>query len=242
MLLVLTLLLALANGLAAQEPGRHYWQPTTTVTGAVGSRQLLRGGPLPGYYQPVEVIAPAGTAVALAAAGRFDQSQPCPVQAGLLIGAVYRLRVTNIPDNPGLEVFPTIELVDRLYPPPGLERRFAVPIEFSEEDLKLALAGKFVTRVVYLENPQYALPARSTNGQNWFDIGPGRDPLAVADNLGRPVAILRMGARLPTDPNGAPSQDFLYGSPPWLKFAPAIAPTAANQPTSLPVPPPEKAS
>jgi hypothetical protein len=239
MLLVLTLLLALANGLAAQELGRHPWQPSPTVPGAVGSQQLLRGGPLPGYFQPVEIIAPAGTAIALAANGQFDQAQVSPAQAGLLIGAVYRLRVTNIPDNPGLEVFPSIELVDRLYPPPGLERRFAIPIELSEEDLRLALAGKFVTRVVYLENPQYAQPTRNTNGQNWFDIGAGRDPLAVADNLGRPVAIVRMGARLPTDPSGAPSQDFLYGSPPWLKFAPVSVPTAA-QPT--PAPSSEKSS
>lgn len=239
--LVVAVLLALANGLSAQEPGPHYWGPGVTVPGAVASRQLLRGGPVPGYYQPVEIIAPAGTAIALPAGGQFDQSQAVPAHAGLLIGPVYRLRVTNIPDNPGLEVFPTVELIDRLYPPPGQERRFAVPIQLSEEDLKLALSGKFVTRVVYLENPQYALPARNTNGQNWFDIGPGRDPVAVADNLGRPVAIVRMGGRLPTDPDGTPGPDFLYGSPPWLKFAPVSVPAQA-QPTPAPVPSSEKPS
>ena len=224
--LALSLLLAIARETTAQEQDVHRWPPGVTVPGAVGARQLTRGGPLPGYYQPVEIIAPPGVAVALPANGQFDQPQPAPAQMGLLIGAVYRLRITNIPNHPGVEVFPSIELVDRTYPPAGQERRFAIPIELTEEDLRLAMAGNFVTRVVYLENPQHALPAKSTGGtdgtggQHWFDIGPGRDPLAVADNLGRPIAILRLGARLPTDSNGLPGPDFLYNSPPWLKFPP----------------------
>ena len=40
-------------------------------------------------------------------------------KAGLLIGSVYRLRVTSIPLAEGLEVFPTIEVIDRLYAPLG---------------------------------------------------------------------------------------------------------------------------
>ncbi len=71
----------------------------------------------------------------------------------MLIGAVYRLRVTNIRLAEGIEVFPTIEVIDRLYPPPGQECRFAIPVELTEEDLKLAIDGKFVTRVIFLEDP-----------------------------------------------------------------------------------------
>ena len=93
-----------------------------------------------------------------------------------------------------MEVFPTIEVIDRLYAPPGQECRFAIPVESTEDDLKLAVDGKFVTRVIYLEDPRNALPARdrSAKAQNWFEVAPGQDPLAVADGLGRPVAILRM--------------------------------------------------
>ena len=73
-----------------------------------------------------------------------------------------------------------------------------MPVELTEEDLKLALAGKFVTRVIYLEDPRNALPVRDDpQEQTWFEAAPGQDPLAVADGLGRPVAILRMGGRLP---------------------------------------------
>ena len=45
---------------------------------------------------------------------------------GLLISPVYRFRVTNIPLHPGAEVFPTIEVVNRLYPPEGRAWEFPV--------------------------------------------------------------------------------------------------------------------
>jgi len=34
--------------------------------------------------------------------------------------------------------------------------------------------------------------------QQWVEAPHGADPLAVADEMGRPVAILRIGARRPT--------------------------------------------
>ena len=138
----------------------------------------------------------------------------------MLIGSVYRLRVTNIstPEGAeGLEVFPTIEVIDRLYAPPGEAIRFAIPVELTLEDLKLALSGKLVTRVIYLEDKNKALPAAEIDkSQTWFEAGPGEDPLAAADALGRPVAILRLGGRLP-DAN--PDAGFFFGSPPYVPYA-----------------------
>jgi hypothetical protein len=225
--------LGAAAMLSAQQPGVHYWHQGVMPPGAIGSRQLQRGGPLPGYFQPVEIKAPPGALVSLAAAGQFDQLRASPRKAGMLIGAVYRLRVTNIRLAEGAEVFPTIEVIDRIYPPLGQEVRFPIVIEITEEDLKLALAGKFVTRVIYLEDPRNAIPAPYDNQtHNWFEAAPGQDPLAVADGLGRPVAILRMGARLP-DQGSDPL--FFYGSPPFIDIPPerAVAPAAITPPRKL---------
>ncbi len=112
-------------------------------------------------------------------------------------------------------MFPTIEVIDRLYPPPGQALRFPIPIELTQVDLELALEGKFVTRVVYLENPLTALPvANGRDEQRWFDAGPGSNPLEVADRLGRPVAIVRLGGRLPENAEN-PDMQFLYGAPPY---------------------------
>ena len=61
---------------------------------------------------------------------------------GLTIGPVYRFRVTEIPGQPGLEIFPTVELIDRLYPPPGQALRFPVPIELTQDELLMAAEGR----------------------------------------------------------------------------------------------------
>jgi hypothetical protein len=183
--------------------------------GAIGAQQLLRGGPLPGYFQPVEIRAPEGALVSLAIDQQFSAPQAAPFKVAMLIAPVYRLRVTQIPNHTGGEVYPTVEIINRIYPPVGEEFRFPIPIDLTQADLELALAGKFVTRVVYLEDPQQALPIATTpDEQRYFEVRPSDDPLEVADRLGRPVAIIRLGGRLP-DASG-PDAKFLFGSPPVL--------------------------
>ena len=205
--------------LQAEAPSVHYQHAGGMPPGAIGGRQLLRGGPLPGYFQPIEITGPAGSMIATVAGGQFDEPQSGPQVVGLLIGSVYRLRVTNLPMREGFEVYPTIEVIDRIYPPVGQEFKFPIPVELTTEELEMALSGKFITRVVYLEDPDAAAPvARQANEQAYFEVADGDDPLHVADSLGRPVAILRMGARVP-GPEG-PDETFMYGSPPLVKWHP----------------------
>ena len=64
--------------------------------------------------------------------------------------------------------------------------------------------------------------------------GDGDNPLDVADGLGRPMAILRIGGRLP-DASG-PDEVFLYGSPPllrWRAHAQPVMNTASDEGPSL---------
>lgn len=212
-----------AEVLHAQAPPVHYNHAGIMPPGAIGSQQLLRGGPLPGYFQPVEIKAPAGALISTAVVGQFDNPQSVPMKAGMLIGSVYRLRVTNIPQQEGMEVFPTIEVIDRLYPPVGQEFRFAILIELAQEELEMALAGKFVTRVIYLEEPEAALAvAQKPDEQSCFEVADGENPLEIADTLGRPMAILRIGGRVPDV--GGPDDAFMYGSPPIVKWKPTAAP------------------
>jgi hypothetical protein len=202
---------------AQESPEMHYLQQADNPPGSVGGMQLLRGGPLPGYFQPVEIQAPPGARIALATPAGFTEPHPAPVVVGMLIGQVYRIRVTDLPGerNTGLEVFPTIELVNRLYPPPGYEARFPVPVQLAIDDVEKALSGNFVTRVVYLEDPLNPLPVAETpQTQRYYEVHPQDDPLEVADRLGRPMAIVRLGSRQP-DSTGATAA-FVYGAPPWL--------------------------
>ncbi len=240
--MAVVLCLGVVGPLAAQQPPVHYWHHGSMPPGAIGGVQLHRGGPLPGFFQPVRIEGPRGVTVAPAQQGGFAEAHAAPATFGLLIGQVYRIRVMNVPNLPGREVFPTIEVVDRLYAPPGREAQFPIVVQLTLDDLRMALDGKFVTRVIYLEDPNWSIPYKQDpRGQSWFEVGPGKDPLAVADQLGRPVAILRMGARLPTDGTMDNGQ-FLFGSPPLVHYEPAES--TPDSPAPQPAKPaaPQKAS
>jgi len=128
--------LSLAVTASAQGPW-HYLNKADSPPGVIGLRQLDRGGPLGGYFQPVEVTAPRGALVSIVANGAFSEPKPGKLMAGMLIGQVYRPKVGNIRNHEGQEVFPTIEVIDRLYPPPGQAARFPIPIELTPEELNM---------------------------------------------------------------------------------------------------------
>ena len=90
-------------------------------------------------------------------------------------------------------------MIDRLYPPPGLALRYPIPIELTQDELELAARGAFVTRVIYVEDPQQALPIARQAGdeQPWIEAPAGEDPLVTADRqraAGRDSADRRPGA------------------------------------------------
>lgn len=221
-----TLLGPLSDRASAQTPAPHplpkvnYLLNSDAPPGVVSAATLLRRQPVQGYFQPVSVSGPEKLEVALAQNGQFLPPLPAPVKVGMLIGAVYRLRVTNIPLRPGEELYPTIEVLDRLYTPRGREHRFPIPIVLEQEDLIRALDGGMVTRVIYLEDAEIASPIPDLPGsQRVTDVGGNDNALQVADQLGRPMAILRIGSRVPTDLQGDLSA-FLYNSPPWMPLPP----------------------
>ena len=189
------------------------------------------GEPVRGYFQPVQIRTPEGTALAGVAAGQFTERFPSPLQAGLLIGCDYRFRITDIPFNPGRELFPTVTLLARTYPPQGREIDFPIIINLTLEDLELALAGQYVTRVIYLENPNAALPVQTGNDEQVSHDISGGDPVTVAATQGLPVAIVRIGSRVPAQnaPNGLLSPEFCFGSPPW-KINRIAAPESVTPP------------
>jgi hypothetical protein len=229
-------LVVLACGLtaAAQDRPVHWLNAGAMPPGAIGSLRLQRGGPLSGYFQPVRIRAPQGARISLAMDGGFSDVESNDVLVGLQIGPVYRLRVSDIPNANGLELYPTVELIDRTYPPPRLALRYPVPIELTQDELELASRGAFVTRVVYIEDPHQALPiARKANDeQPWVEAPRGEDPLVTADRQGRPVAILRVGGRVPSPADCARGDQC---APRFVTFDPPAAPAnEATEPISRP--------
>lgn len=179
-----------------------------------------------GRYYPFDQTLPPGVGAQMAAAGRRDLTcalQPIrvelpgsggrvsfyvscdgalnelnsPALAAVQIGAVYRLRLDRLPDFPGLELYPTVELIDRLHPPRGREAEFPVPVPFTEQELRAAAQGRLVTKVIYLEQPDRALPVDGSTAARTRLAGPRENILAAADEVGRPMAIVRLGGRTP---------------------------------------------
>jgi hypothetical protein len=175
-------------------------EPAAMPTGTAAEWAAKIGKGAGGYFQPVRIGLPGGGKVTYFNGGpEQSKTVAAPSQAGLLIGPVYRLKLSDMPDFPGTELFPSIEVLDRLHPPVGRASEYPVPIEFTEEEIEAALAGRFVTKVVYLEQPNRALPLPVGRGNTLPTrlLGASENPLYVADLAGRPMLIVRLGGRLP---------------------------------------------
>jgi uncharacterized repeat protein (TIGR01451 family) len=121
--------------------------------------------------------------------------------AGLKRGVGYRLRIANIPERPGVELFPVVEVVGHLHRPEGINPgKYPIRVIFTLEDIDAVLnQGRLVTKVIYLEDPDQALPFRMPKDQiPVVSLNPTEHPLRVASALGRPMAIVRIGGRRPT--------------------------------------------
>lgn len=212
----------------AQLPSPAPWHLQTAMEppGEIGQLQLQRQPALRGYYQPVQVTAPKGVMISLASEDGFGGLPPTgPLRAALLVGQPYRLQVSGLLGYEEQFLYPSIELIDRLYPPPGRGHHFPIPVVLEEEDLRAALDGQMITRVIFVEDPRLG-PTEEylPEVQRVLDAQPGEDPLAMADRLGKPVAVLRIGSRTPVGADSWFSPEFLFGSPHWLPISPIYQP------------------
>ena len=168
--------------------------------GIVGRATMVRRQNVFGYVQPTEIIVPKTSQIAYFDEAKFSAPRKHRLKAGLRIGDVYRFKITMIKGFEGLELFPSVELVDRIYPARDKYLDFPIPIQISQQDLVNALSGQLITKVIYVEDPLRALPVKDIKGeQRVLHVGVGEDPLVEAEKLGRPVAILRLGSRTPDE-------------------------------------------
>jgi uncharacterized repeat protein (TIGR01451 family) len=153
-----------------------------------------------GWVQIVRFESPIGATVEVASNSGAIAIE-VPGQVGLALGQPYRLRVSNIPDRPGITLYPSIRLLGYLVPPAHVDpAEYPIPIHFLDRDLDDVSGSRLVTNVVYLEDPLMALPISYPPGEMpVVDVRPGEDPLLRASNLGRPIALIQMGNRVPLD-------------------------------------------
>ncbi|QDT96573.1 hypothetical protein [Gimesia aquarii] len=179
--------------------GNQFYHPLNqnTPTGVASQWAALSGQVQPGYIQPMKVTLPTKGTVTFYPNGPKQTIQKAsPASIGFSVGYVYRLKISDMPEFPGVELYPTIELIDRLHPPAGLAEQYPVPVSITQEDIALVLSNRMVTKVVYLERPQTAVP-KQYEKQPTHSISAQKNLIAEADLLGRPMLIMRIGGRLP---------------------------------------------
>ncbi|MDA7951910.1 MAG: hypothetical protein MPJ24_10530, partial [Pirellulaceae bacterium] len=157
-------------------------------------------------------LLPQKTSLSMAGGEQFNYDYTTDQNVGLEVGKVYRLKVSGTPLRSDLSVYPTIEVINRLYPPEGLAQKFPLLVQITQEDIEQAHSGKLVTKVIYLENPETAIATKNLKGTIMeHEVSAQQDPLHFADNYGRAMAILRIGSRIPEQ--HGPSYTFLFGAP-----------------------------
>ena len=206
---LMMLMLALASSLLVADraeaqvvPQYGQFQPLNQylTPGTAGHWAALAGKGSGNWSQPIKIELDGEGLVSVFYSRPVQETSPhpSPVQLGVSVGHLYRLRVSNMPDLPGVEIYPTIEIIDRLHPPAGKKHDFPIPVYIDRDDIESALNGNLVTRVVYIEQPQLAAPFALDESTRVRTLLPAQNVLAQADRYGRPAIIVRIGGRLPS--------------------------------------------
>lgn len=144
--------------------------------------------------------------------GSFD-SDPLvlPGRKNFPEGGIYRLKITNIGGREGVELYPTLEIGPTTPRTAAYLAHNAIPVQFTEEDFDQVLSGNFVTKVIYLPDPEFqemALAGVETLVSTRLD--PGVDPIVEADRRGSIMAVVRLGNKDVEMPDGN-SDAFIAG-------------------------------
>ncbi len=155
------------------------------------------GGAVAFPSSQIGFVSPEGMRVHwdISANGMFD-SEPLvtPGKYNFPQGAIYRLKLTDIPGYPGVELYPTLEVAPTVPRTEAFIAHNFIPFQLTDDDFRQVLAGNFVTKVIYLPNAEYqelALTGVETLVSTRLD--PGVDPIVEADRRGSIMAIIRVG-------------------------------------------------
>jgi hypothetical protein len=198
-----TLLLVWAATLAAgchQPPADMMMHPGPGVGGPGPGVMQMGAAPMRQFISTESQVfftGPDGMEVAWESGGPGNFSPPMVIAAGRYNfpqGSLYRLKLTGIPDRVGLELYPTMEIAPANPKTDAYLSHSPIPIGLSQEDIDQILAGNYVTKVVYLPDPEHQeLAIAGVETLVSTRLEPGVDPILEADRRGSILAILRVG-------------------------------------------------
>src|SRR5579875_2978572 len=188
-------------GIAGMPPGAL--PPGLRPPGAVAAVGALTGAPaapFPIQRTEVRFVGPAGMKIswygpsADGKGGFGPQYLQAPARYNFLQASIYRLKLSDIPNRPGLDLYPTLEVVPANPKTCTFLAHSAVPVSFTEEDFEQVASGNFVVKVIYLPDPQFQdLAATGPDEVVSSRLEPGVDPIIEAKRRGSILLVVRLG-------------------------------------------------
>lgn len=187
-------------GPGVEGPGPGIIHPASYEESLAAAGAAMAGGGMIGAMAPtsqIGFVGPDGMQVRwdISMAGGFD-SEPLvtPGRYDFPQGAIYRLKLTDIPGREGIELYPSLEVAPVTPRTAAYLAHNAVPFQLTEEDLDQVTTGNFVTKVVYLPDAEYQeLAVAGVETLVSTRLDPGVDPVVEADRRGSILAIIRIG-------------------------------------------------
>lgn len=140
-----------------------------------------------------------------------------PARYNFVQGYIYRLKLTNIAGEPGLSLYPTLEVAPSTPATDAYLTHNPIPVQFTREDIDQVKAGNFVTKVIYLPDPKYQeLAVAGVETLVSTRLEPGVDPILEADRRGTILLIVRLGGidlEMPVGGSGLPPGNAVVGGP-----------------------------
>jgi hypothetical protein len=167
---------------------------------AAGALPPHLASPFPSKRTSVRFAGPAGMRIAWyvqnpdGTAGFTKSQLEAPARYNFNQAAIYRLKLSNIPNRPALELYPTLEVVPTNGKTDAFVAHSSVPVFFTEEDFDQVAAGNYVVKVIYLPDPQFQdLAVVGPDEVVSTRLEPGIDPIAEACRRGSILLVVRMG-------------------------------------------------
>jgi hypothetical protein len=124
-----------------------------------------------------------------------DKPLEAPASYNFAQSAIYRLKLSDIPDYPGVDLYPTLEVVPANHRAMTFLAHSSVPVCFTPDDFRMVNAGNYVVKVIYLPDPQFQdIAVGGGLGELCStQLEPGQDPIALACKQGSILLIARLG-------------------------------------------------
>lgn len=124
-----------------------------------------------------------------------DKPLDAPATYNFAQAAIYRLKLTDIPDYPGVDLYPSLEVVPANQRALTFLAHSSVPVSFTADDFRMVASGNYVVKVIYLPDPQFQDIAVGGGLGELIStqLEPGVDPIAEAAKRGSILLIVRLG-------------------------------------------------